>query len=80
MVSKQNQNKIEYRGQGLGFFSILGLIFITLKLTGYIDWSWWLVLLPLYGPLALVLSIILIAFAIGGIMLGSAKVIEKLSR
>ena len=22
-------------------FSILGLIFITLKLTNYITWSWW---------------------------------------
>ena len=32
----------------LGFFSILGLIFITLKLIGVITWSWWLVTLPLW--------------------------------
>lgn len=37
----------------IGFFGILGLIFVTLKLTDVIDWSWWLVLLPLYGPLVL---------------------------
>lgn len=37
------------------FLSILALIFITLKLIGIITWSWWLVLLPIYGPLALVL-------------------------
>lgn len=30
----------------MGFTEVLTLIFITLKLTGYIDWSWWLVLLP----------------------------------
>jgi len=27
---------------------ILGLIFITLKLMGYIAWSWWIVLMPLF--------------------------------
>ena len=32
----------------LGCFSILGLIFITLKLIGVITWSWWLVTLPLW--------------------------------
>ncbi len=31
----------------MGFFTILALIFITLKLTGVIAWSWWLVLLPI---------------------------------
>jgi hypothetical protein len=43
--------------------SLLGLLFIGLKLTGYIDWSWWLVTLPLWGPFALlggILSIIII--------------------
>jgi hypothetical protein len=48
----------------LGFFSLLALIFITLKLLGYIDWSWWLVLLPAYGGLVimLILFVILLAF------------------
>ena len=30
----------------MSFFSILTLIFIVLKLTAVIDWSWWLVLAP----------------------------------
>lgn len=38
---------------GIGFFGLLGLIFITLKLTDVIDWSWWLVLMPLYWGAAL---------------------------
>jgi hypothetical protein len=42
---------------GIGFFGILALIFITLKLTGYITWSWWWVLAPLWGPFAFVIGI-----------------------
>jgi len=38
----------------LTFTDVLGLIFLTLKLTRAISWSWWLVLLPFYGPWALV--------------------------
>lgn len=37
------------------FLSILTLIFITLKLTGYITWSWWWVLSPLWLPIVIVL-------------------------
>jgi hypothetical protein len=43
--------------QGFPFLSILTLIFITLKLTGYIAWSWWWVLSPIWIPIALVLTI-----------------------
>lgn len=32
---------------GIGFFGLLTLIFITLKLCGVIHWSWWWVTLPL---------------------------------
>lgn len=47
---------------GVSTFSLLGLIFVTLKLTGYIDWSWFWVLLPFFAPLAIVVFII--AFAL----------------
>ncbi len=40
-------------------FGILGLIFITLKLTGHIAWSWLWVLAPFWIPLAIALLIIL---------------------
>ncbi len=45
----------------IGFGSLLTLIFITLKLTGYIDWNWWWVLSPLWGGLALVIALYLIS-------------------
>ena len=54
---------------GIGFFGLLAIVFITLKLTGYITWSWWWVLAPLWAPLAVVLVIflliVLIAAAFG---------------
>lgn len=43
---------------GPGFSSLLGLMFIGLKLTDHIDWSWWWVLAPLWIPGALVLLVI----------------------
>lgn len=46
---------------GIGLISILGIVFIVLKLTGSIGWSWWWVLLPFWGPWALVLAIGIIA-------------------
>ena len=50
--------------KGIGLFGVLGIVFTVLKLTGVISWSWWLVLLPFYGGLA-VLGIILIIIALG---------------
>lgn len=48
-MSYRDRNTSESRQ--IGFLPLLTLVFITLRLTGIIDWSWWLVLLPLYGPL-----------------------------
>lgn len=51
-------------------FGILGLIFVTLKLAGIgtvATWSWWLVTLPFYGPIALVLGVFLVVAIVAGI-------------
>jgi len=37
--------------------SFLGIAFIVLKLTGFINWSWWYVTLPLWSGLAVILLI-----------------------
>lgn len=44
---------------GIGFCGLLTIVFITLKLTGVINWSWWWVLAPLWGGVALRLAIML---------------------
>jgi hypothetical protein len=49
---------------GIGFFGLLTVLFIGLKLTNYITWSWWLVLLPMYGPLVIFLTLVLVGVLI----------------
>ena len=54
---------------GLTFTEVLGIVFIILKLTNVIDWSWWWVLLPIYFPFAIfsvLVILFLIAYFIGG--------------
>ena len=48
----------ENTSSGIGIGTILFLIFMTLKLAGFIDWSWWWVTSPLWIPLALGVVII----------------------
>lgn len=43
------------------FLSLLAILFIGLKLTDFIDWSWWWVLAPIWGPIALAILILAIA-------------------
>jgi len=52
-------------GGGIGFAGLLAIVFITLKLTGHIAWSWWWVLSPLWIPLALVVTILLFVSIVG---------------
>ena len=63
----------ENTSSGMGIGMILFIVFLVLKLTGVIDWSWWWVTSPLWIPLAL-----------GGIIIGIvgviAIIIEKFSR
>jgi ABC-type polysaccharide/polyol phosphate export permease len=49
---------------GIGFFGLLTILFIALKLTGFIDWSWWWVLAPFWIPLCAVFAVAGIAFCI----------------
>lgn len=36
---------------GTGLVTLLAVLFIALKLTGYIDWSWLWVLAPIWIPI-----------------------------
>lgn len=40
-------------GSGVGFVGLLQVLFIGLKLTDVIDWSWWWVMSPILGSIAL---------------------------
>ena len=64
MSDKQNTSG------GIGIGMILFLIFMTLKLTNYITWSWWWVAAPLWIP-------ILAVIAIAGVALLVAYIVYK---
>jgi hypothetical protein len=49
---------------GIGFFGLLQILFIGLKLTGHINWSWWWVLFPTWIGFSLTLLIFGVVFAI----------------
>lgn len=60
---------------GMGFLDALFLVFLVLKLTKVIDWSWWWVTAPLWGQVAL--SVII--FVVTIIVLIVFKIIDRIS-
>lgn len=58
-----NQSSASASG-GAGFVSLLTVLFIGLKLTGYIDWSWWWVLSPIWISWAVLLVVLAVGVAI----------------
>ncbi|MDO5036940.1 MAG: hypothetical protein Q4E37_01400 [Tissierellia bacterium] len=57
------KEKSEFTG-GVGLLEALALIFIALKLTGHINWSWVWVLAPIWIPIAILGIIIIFAYVI----------------
>ena len=51
----------ENTSSGIGIGMVLFIVFLVLKLTGTIDWSWWWVTSPLWIPLAAAVVILGIA-------------------
>lgn len=60
---------------GIGFLDALFLVFLVLKLTKVIDWSWWWITAPLWGQVAL----FIIALVVATIVLIIFKIIDKIS-
>ena len=45
---------------GIGFTGMLTILFIALKLTGHISWTWLWVLSPIWIPLAIIVGILVL--------------------
>jgi len=58
---------------GIGFVGLLTIVFIVLKLTGYIDWSWTWVLSPIWISFGLFIGFIAIVLSAVGILKGIDK-------
>ena len=61
---------------GIGLLDATFLIFLILKLTKVIDWSWWWVTAPFWGQFALMI----VATIIISIIYGILKLIQKIKR
>ena len=61
----ENNNNTTSRGVSWAF--MIFVVFIVLKLTKTITWSWWLVTLPIWGGLALGILFILFAIIVAAI-------------
>ena len=49
----------------IGFAGLLTVLFVGLKLTGVIAWSWWWITSPLWISFLLVIAILALIFGIG---------------
>lgn len=58
---------------GVTTLGLLGVLFVGLKLTGHIDWSWWWVTSPFWGE-------VVIAVAILAVYAAAEPIIEFLRR
>lgn len=45
---------------GIGFFGVLFIVFLVLKLTGVIGWSWWWVTAPLWVGAILFIALVVL--------------------
>lgn len=64
---------------GIGLGGLLGVVFVTLKLCGVIDWSWWWVTSPFWIPLVLVLGVMGIIGIESLVVLGATYLISRKS-
>jgi hypothetical protein len=65
---------VKYQGIGLG--GLLGVLFVALKLTGVIDWSWWLVTLPFWIGIPIALAFLVVMGFLALIAAIAAKILE----
>lgn len=64
-------------GTGFPVLGIVTVVFVIAKIFHLISWSWWLVFLPLYGPLAVVLAAIAALLLVVGVLSLIGAVAER---
>jgi len=58
-------NTNSYSG-GIGFLGLLQIVFIVLKILGVVNWSWWLVFIPVWISVLSFLIIFIIMLIVSG--------------
>lgn len=65
---------------GIGFTGLLTIAFVVLKLTHFIDWSWWWVLSPVWIGAAILVAMLVVAAAIRARSGKTAPPLERFPR
>jgi len=73
VIEKRRKMNDDSKSGGISLLTFLFLMFLFLKLTGHITWSWWWVTSPLWLPWGIVISLVTIIMLTGLI----AKLIKK---
>jgi hypothetical protein len=70
------QEPIVVQSGGVGICGATFLVFLVLKLIGVISWSWWWITAPLWAPIAIILAIAGVIFAIAGALTVLSKLCD----
>lgn len=68
-----SSNNSSSSSSGIGLAGGVFLVFLTLKLTNVIDWSWWWITAPLWAPAAFFAAM----FLVGGLVIGLKAVLSR---
>lgn len=63
---------------GIGLPGVLFVVFLVLKLTGNIDWSWWWVTSPIWIPVLTAVAILITLIVVFVGMLSFGYTVEEL--
>jgi len=74
--SMSEKKSIQVSG-GIGFGGLLTILFIGLKLTGYINWSWLWVLSPMWLPVAIFLAFMGFCLLMAGLCTALIAILER---
>ena len=59
-----SEEKVVVQSGGIGISWILFIVFMVLKLTGVINWSWWWITAPLWISFGFILFLLIVIFII----------------
>ena len=60
-------NRSSSSSGGIGFAGLLTVAFVVLKLTNYIDWSWWWVVSPMIVGCSIVIMALVIVIVLAAL-------------
>ena len=67
----------KHYSSGIGFWGLLTILFIGLKVTGYIDWSWWVVIGTAFVPAVTLLGMCVVGLLFVGVCALVAWALER---